>query len=73
MANYLFIASMALSSLAISQTNFNFTISGNLQNVADGKAIYIHHKWDGKNLTDSAKVKGGAFSFKGKSSEPNMY
>ncbi len=70
---YLFIAAMATGSLAVAQTNFNFTISGSLKNVVDNHAVYIHHKWDGKNYTDSAKVKGGQFSLKGKSAEPNMY
>jgi peroxiredoxin len=69
-----FLISLSVSSLAsIAQSSFNFTINGTLKNVAENSYTYIHHKWNNKDLTDSAKVKGGKFTFTGKGSEPNMY
>lgn len=56
---------------AISQ--FNFNISGEIGGISDNAYTYIHHKWDGKEFTDSVKVKAGKFSFSGKSAESNMY
>ncbi|MBS1637935.1 MAG: AhpC/TSA family protein [Bacteroidetes bacterium] len=73
MTRHLIIGAMALTSAVFSQTNFNFIVSGHIKNVKDNQAIYIHHKWDGKNFTDSAKVKDGNFTYKGKSAESNMY
>ncbi len=51
----------------------SFSISGEMKNVPDNQYIYLHHKWDGKDYTDSAKVKSSKFSFTGKVLEPNMY
>lgn len=73
MTKHLLFLSIAWSSLAIGQSSFNFNVSGNIRNVPDNHMLYIHHKWDNKNITDSAKVKGGQFTYKGKSTEPNMY
>jgi len=56
------------------QTSFNYTINGILTNTKQNSTtLYIHHKWDNKNVTDSFKVKAGKFSIKGKSNEVNMY
>ncbi|MES2762196.1 MAG: TlpA disulfide reductase family protein [Bacteroidota bacterium] len=63
----------ALNFAAFSQASFNFSISGELKNAPDNSYTYIHHKWDGKDITDSAKVKAGKFSITGKSTEANMY
>src|SRR5256885_6937046 len=54
------------------QKPFSFKIEGDISNYT-GKYIYLHHKWDEKNHTDSAKVAGGKFSFNLKSIDPNMY
>ena len=70
----LFIIGFSILKLSsIAQSYSNFTINGSLKNISDNSYIYIHHKWDGKDFTDSAKVKGGNFSFAGKIVEPNMY
>lgn len=67
------IALIVVSCPIIAQTNYNYTVSGSLKNVKDNSYVYMHHKWDNKDFTDSAKVKGGKFSFTGKGSEPNMF
>ncbi len=51
---------------------FTFKIEGNVRNF-EGSKIFLHHKWDEVNYTDSTKVSNGKFSFTLKSSEPNMY
>lgn len=73
MTKYFFCLSIAGASMAFGQSSFNFNINGTIRHVPDNHMVYIHHKWDGKNFTDSAKVKGGQFTFKGKAVEPNMY
>ncbi|MDX2174365.1 MAG: TlpA disulfide reductase family protein [Bacteroidota bacterium] len=55
----------------ISKT-FNFKIEGTIRNFT-GKTIYVHHKWDDKDITDSAKVVNNKFQFNLKSVDPNMY
>jgi thiol-disulfide isomerase/thioredoxin len=55
------------------QSNSSFTINGSLKNAGDNSFAYIHHKWNNKDITDSAKIKNGQFSFSGKTAEPNMY
>jgi hypothetical protein len=70
----LFISGFLTLSLSVfAQAPFNYTINGTLKNVSDNSYTYIHHKWDGKDITDSAKVKGGKFSFSGKGTEANMF
>lgn len=39
----------------------------------EGRTIYLHHKWDEKDITDSAKIFKGKFTFSLKSVDPNMY
>jgi len=51
---------------------FNFKIEGSIRNFS-GKTIYVHHKWDDKDFTDSAKVVNNKFAFNLKSIDPNMY
>ncbi len=51
---------------------FNVKIDGTINNYF-GKTIYMHHKWDEKNYTDSAKITNGKFAFNVKSVDPNMY
>ena len=41
--------------------------------ISQEKKVYVHHKWNDKDFSDSAKVVGGKFSFTLKSAEPNMY
>lgn len=66
----------AFSALALhsfSQSSFNYTINGSLKNATDNSYIYVHHRWDNKDYTDSVKTKNGTFTFNGKSQEPNMH
>lgn len=51
---------------------FPLKIEGSVKNHT-GKYIYLHHKWDEKDVTDSAQIKNGKFSFNLKSIDPNMY
>ncbi|MEO6426257.1 MAG: TlpA disulfide reductase family protein [Bacteroidia bacterium] len=51
---------------------FPVKIDGTIRNFS-GKTIYLHHKWDEKNYSDSSKVVNGKFSFNVKSVDPNMY
>lgn len=51
---------------------FTFKIEGTVRNFA-GKTVYVHHKWDEKDFTDSAIVENGKFNFKLESIDPNMY
>lgn len=73
MTKFFSIALTAFSFTAFSQTPFTYSINGELKNAPDNSYTYMHHKWDGKDITDSAKVKGGKFSFTGKAKEPNMF
>lgn len=73
MTKFFIIGFSAIALSSFSQTPFNFSITGDLKNAPEGSYTYIHHKWDGKDITDSAKVKAGKFSFSGKSKETNMY
>ena len=54
------------------EKQFSFKINGAIRNYT-GKIIYVHHKWDEKEYTDSAAVINGKFSFNLKSVDPNMY
>ena len=38
-----------------------------------GKKIYVHHKWDEKDFTDSALIKDSKFNFNLRTQDPNMY
>lgn len=70
----LFLFSFSILSFTIlAQTKFNFNINGSLRNAPDNSYIFMHHKWDGTDITDSAKIKGGKFAFTGKGAEANMY
>ncbi|MDP1799935.1 MAG: TlpA disulfide reductase family protein [Bacteroidota bacterium] len=51
---------------------FLVKIDGTIRNFS-GKTIYVHHKWDEKDHTDSAKVVNGKFNFNIKSVDPNMF
>ena len=51
---------------------FPVKIDGTIRNFS-GKTIYLHHKWDEKDYTDSTTVVNGKFSFNLKSVDPNMY
>ena len=54
------------------EKEFLFKVNGSIRNYS-GKTIYLHHKWNESDITDSAKVIDGKFSFNLKSAEPNMY
>jgi peroxiredoxin len=76
MIKKLVILSLTFASFAVSAQKqpkpFVFKIDGTIRNFT-GKKIYIHHKWDEKDHSDSANVVDGKFSFKLKSVDPNMY
>lgn len=64
---------LTLFSIALkAQKPFSFTVNGEISKY-DKKYIYVHHKWDNKDFTDSLPVKGGKFTYSGKSEESNMY
>lgn len=64
---------IAISFSSLAQAPFNFSVTGNLKNVKDNAYVYIHHKWNTKDITDSVKVKSGNFTYTGKGTEPNMF
>ena len=72
MVNFFKLGVLVFSMPLLAQTNTNYTISGTLKNVSNNGYVYLHHKWGNKDITDSAKVKAGTFSFKGKTSEESM-
>jgi peroxiredoxin len=39
----------------------------------EGQYLYLHHKWNNRDYTDSVRVTKGKFLYKGVTSEPNMY
>lgn len=51
----------------------SFTVNASVKGAQDGTYLYLQHKYDDVLYIDSAKVKGGKLSFKGKVREPNMY
>jgi len=63
---------LLIVSAAFAQKPFSFTISGEVKG-CNKPYVYIHHKWDGKDNTDSIKVGNGKFTYTGKSQEVNMY
>lgn len=62
----------SVSRKQIQEKTFSFKIDGTIRKF-DGKKIYLHHKWDEKDYTDSAKLVNGKFSLNLKSVDPNMY
>jgi peroxiredoxin len=54
------------------EKGISFKINGSISNF-QGKMIYVHHKWDDKDFTDSAKINKGKFSLSLKTPEPNLY
>lgn len=74
MKNYFLVALFMAGScvLAQNQKPFNFSIEGEVKDLKQ-TYIYLHHKWNDKDHTDSIKIVNGKFTFKGKSAEPNMH
>jgi len=69
----LFLAFSSFMSFGQKQAKtFSFKIDGTIRNFV-GNTIYVHHKWDEKDHTDSAKIINGKFTFNLKSIDPNMY
>ena len=66
-----FIAGFSYSQKSAEKT-FSFKVDGTIRNFS-GQKIYVHHKWNDKEYTDSSKVTNGKFAFNLKSAEPNMY
>ncbi len=61
------------ASTLLAQNPFSFNVTGTIKGVKDNSKIYIHHKWENKNVTDSVKIKAGKFSYANRSIETNMY
>ncbi len=72
MTRFFTILTLFVSCGVVAQKPFKYTINGEISNY-NKSYIYLHHKWDNKDYTDSAKVTNGKFKFEGKSEEPNMY
>lgn len=73
---YIILATL-ISSLSFAQKQtttktFPIKIEGEIARF-DGKTIFLHHKWEEKDITDSAKINKGKFTFNLKSVDPNMY
>jgi thiol-disulfide isomerase/thioredoxin len=64
--------SLAAFSQKSSQKQMPFKIDGSIRNFS-GNKIYVHHKWNEQDFTDSVAVKDGKFSISLKTPEPNMY
>ena len=73
MKRFFILSFSALSIVTIAQGNFKYTIEGILKNTEANSYVYMHHKWNNKDITDSAKVKSGSFTFTGKGEETNMF
>lgn len=63
---------LLIGAAAFAQKPFTFTINGEVGRYTK-PYIYLHHKWDNKDFTDSIKITDGKFVHKGKSDEANMY
>jgi peroxiredoxin len=68
----LLILIFAINSL-FAQKNKSFTINGKIDGLPVGNFLYLSHKWDDKLITDSIKITGTDFKFKGETPETNMY
>jgi thiol-disulfide isomerase/thioredoxin len=71
MTKFLILFMVAFGAL-FAQKPFKFTINGEISNYSK-PYIYLHHKWDNKDFTDSIKINKGKFTFNSTSEEPNMY
>jgi len=50
-----------------------YVINGVMKRAADNSYVFLSHKENNVTLVDSTLVKGEKFTFKGKTTEPNMY
>jgi peroxiredoxin len=74
MTKSIYLLSFVLISFIIrSQSSYNYSINGIAKKAKEGSYIYLHHKWNNKDYTDSVKVRAEKFSFNGKGFEPNMF
>jgi hypothetical protein len=66
-----------ISLLFIATTCFSqgkgYVINGTMKNANDNAYIYLTHKYYDVTHVDSTLLRGGKFTFKGKTPEPNMY
>ena len=49
-----------------------FKFEGSIRNNT-GSKLYLHHRWDGKEYTDSSKIVAGKVSIVSKCAEPTLY
>jgi peroxiredoxin len=68
----LFVSGLGNSQKPPVERTFSFRIDGTVRN-AQAPYIYLHHKWNEKEFTDSAKVVNGKFVYNLRSVDPNMY
>ena len=61
------------ANLLVAQKNKSFTVKGKIDGLPFGNFLYLSHKWDDKLITDSIKISGNEFKFKGETPESNMY
>jgi peroxiredoxin len=71
-ALFLSIFSPLISQKKTTEKQLPLKVEGSIRNF-NGPYIYVHHKWNDVDFTDSAKVAGGKFQFNLKTPEPNMY
>ncbi len=70
---YFLFSALTLTGVSLfSQKPFSFTIQGEISK-PPRPYLYVHHKWDGKDISDSIKITNGKFSYSSKSPETNMY
>jgi len=62
-----------IASITYAQKSKNFIINGKIEGLPKGNYLYLSHKWDDKLVTDSIKISGNEFKFKGETPESNMY
>jgi peroxiredoxin len=60
-------------SFSFAQKNRSFTINGTIDGLPKGSYLYLSHRWNDKLITDSLKITGNEFKFKGETPETNMY
>jgi thiol-disulfide isomerase/thioredoxin len=73
MTKFFLLSFSVLSLSSVAQNSYKYTIEGTLKNTDANSYVYLHHKWDNLDITDSAKIKAGTFNFNGKGTEANMF
>jgi len=69
---FVLICTTGFAQKPVPEKKFSFKVDGTIKNFS-GTTMYVIHKENDKEITDSAKVVNGKFTFNLKSSEPNIY